>query len=62
MLISPRLDYGSWVWTRAARLHVPSGYTLQRSGEYEFSSRARKRPTVIPLIFVLLYRLILNRF
>jgi len=59
-------DYGSYI-NRAQRvldrqLHLPAGYTLKWSGEYEFQLRARKRVTVIlpivfGLIFVLLYML-----
>ena len=59
-------DYGSYV-DNAQRvldrqLHLPAGYTLKWSGEYEFQLRARKRLTVIlpivfGLIFVLLYML-----
>jgi Cu(I)/Ag(I) efflux system membrane protein CusA/SilA len=59
-------DYGSYVG-RAQRvldheLHLPPGYALKWSGEYEFQLRARKRlttilPIVFGLIFVLLYTL-----
>jgi len=59
-------DYGSYV-NNAQRvldrhLHLPAGYTLKWSGEYEFQLRARKRltlilPIVFGLIFVLLYML-----
>jgi copper/silver efflux system protein len=59
-------DYGTYV-DNAQRvldrqLHLPAGYTLKWSGEYEFQLRARKRLTVIlpivfGLIFVLLYML-----
>ncbi len=59
-------DYGTYV-NNAQRvldrqLHLPAGYTLKWSGEYEFQLRARKRLTVIlpivfGLIFVLLYML-----
>ena len=59
-------DYGGYVG-RAQRvleekLHVPPGYTLRWSGEYEFQLRARKRlsyimPIVFGVIFVLLYLL-----
>ncbi|MGO9057858.1 MAG: efflux RND transporter permease subunit [Candidatus Binataceae bacterium] len=59
-------DYGSYV-DNAQRvldrqLHLPTGYTLKWSGEYEFQLRARKRltvilPIVLGLIFVLLYML-----
>jgi Cu(I)/Ag(I) efflux system membrane protein CusA/SilA len=59
-------DYGSYVDSAQRvldrQLHLPSGYTLKWSGEYEFQLRARKRLTVIlpivfGLIFVLLYML-----
>jgi Cu(I)/Ag(I) efflux system membrane protein CusA/SilA len=52
-------DYGGYV-TRAqkvldARLHLPSGYNLSWSGEYEFELRARKRLTLIlPIVFVII--------
>jgi copper/silver efflux system protein len=59
-------DYGSYV-DNAQRvldrqLHLPPGYTLKWSGEYEFQLRARERlkvilPIVFGLIFVLLYTL-----
>jgi Cu(I)/Ag(I) efflux system membrane protein CusA/SilA len=59
-------DYGGYV-ERAQRvldqkLHLPPGYTLKWSGEYEFQLRARKRltyilPIVFGAIFVLLYML-----
>jgi copper/silver efflux system protein len=59
-------DYGSYV-DHAQRvldrqLHLPAGYTLKWSGEYEFQLRARKRltvilPIVLGLIFMLLYML-----
>ncbi len=59
-------DYGSHV-DNAQRvldrqLHMPAGYTLKWSGEYEFQLRARARlkvilPIVFGLIFVLLYTL-----
>ena len=59
-------DYGTYV-NKAQRvldrqLHLPDGYNLKWSGEYEFQLRARKRLTVIlpivfGLIFVLLYML-----
>ena len=59
-------DYGGYV-TRArraldAKLHLPAGYSLKWSGEYEFQLRARSRlalilPLVFFLIFVLLYML-----
>jgi len=59
-------DYGGYVG-RAQRvldqkLHLPPGYTLKWSGEYEFQLRARKRlsyilPIVFAVVFVLLYML-----
>src|SRR5579875_1477968 len=59
-------DYGGYV-ARAqkaldAKLHMPPGYSLKWSGEYEFELRARKRltlilPVVFAAIFVLLYML-----
>ena len=59
-------DYGTYV-DKAQKvldrqLHLPAGYTLKWSGEYESQLRARKRLTVIlpivfGLIFVLLYML-----
>lgn len=59
-------DYGGYV-ARAQRaldqnIHLPPGYTLKWSGEYEFQLRARKRlsyilPIVFGLIFVLLFML-----
>jgi len=44
------------------QLHLPAGYTLRWSGEYEFQLRARKRlmlilPIVFGLSFVPLYML-----
>ena len=59
-------DYGSYVHNAQRvldrQLHMPAGYTLKWSGEYEFQLRARKRlavilPLVLGLIFVLLYML-----
>ncbi len=59
-------DYGSYVDSAQRvldrQLHLPVGYTLKWSGEYEFQLRARKRlmvilPIVLCLIFVLLYML-----
>jgi len=59
-------DYGSYV-DRAQhildkQLHLPPGYTLKWSGEYEFQLRAKKRlsyilPIVFAVIFLLLYML-----
>src|SRR5713226_5927582 len=59
-------DYGSYV-ARAQhildqQLHLPTGYTLKWSGEYEFQLRAKKRlsyilPIVFAVIFLLLYML-----
>ncbi len=59
-------DYGGYV-TRAQSaldrgLHLPAGYSLKWSGEYEFQLRARRRlaviiPIVFAAIFFLLYML-----
>jgi Cu(I)/Ag(I) efflux system membrane protein CusA/SilA len=59
-------DYGSYV-ERAQhildkQLHLPPGYKLKWSGEYEFQLRAKKRlsyilPIVFAVIFLLLYML-----
>jgi copper/silver efflux system protein len=60
-------DYGSYV-NNAQRaidrqLHVPAGYTLKWSGEYEFQLRARKRLTVIlPIVFLLIFVLLYMLF
>jgi Cu(I)/Ag(I) efflux system membrane protein CusA/SilA len=60
-------DYGSYV-ERAQhvldqQLHLPAGYTLKWSGEYEFEMRARKRLTVIlPLVFGLIFTLLYMLF
>jgi Cu(I)/Ag(I) efflux system membrane protein CusA/SilA len=59
-------DYGSYVNVAQRvldhQLHLPPGYNLKWSGEYEFQLRARKRltfilPIVFLMIFVLLYML-----
>ncbi|MGH7986879.1 MAG: efflux RND transporter permease subunit, partial [Candidatus Binataceae bacterium] len=59
-------DYGGYVQRaqRAldAKLHMPPGYILKWSGEYEFELRAKHRltlilPIVFAVIFVLLYML-----
>jgi Cu(I)/Ag(I) efflux system membrane protein CusA/SilA len=59
-------DYGGYVGRAQAaldrQLQLPSGYSLNWSGEYEFQLRARKRlmiimPIVFVAIFVLLYML-----
>jgi Cu(I)/Ag(I) efflux system membrane protein CusA/SilA len=60
-------DYGSYV-DNAQRvldrqLHLPAGYTLKWSGEYEFQLRARKRLTVIlPVVFILIFVLLYMLF
>ncbi|HEY6418614.1 MAG TPA: CusA/CzcA family heavy metal efflux RND transporter [Candidatus Binataceae bacterium] len=60
-------DYGSYV-NAAQRmldqqLHLPAGYTLKWSGEYEFQLRARKRLTVIlPIVFLLIFVLLYMLF
>jgi len=60
-------DYGSYVDAAQKvldrQLHLPAGYTLKWSGEYEFQLRARKGltlivPIVLGLIFLLLYMLL----
>jgi Cu(I)/Ag(I) efflux system membrane protein CusA/SilA len=57
-------DYGGYVARAQSaigrQLHLPAGYTLKWSGEFEFQLRARKRlsyilPIVFGAIFVLLY-------
>ena len=60
-------DYGSYVdiAQRALdrQLHLPAGYTLKWSGEYEFQLRARKRLTVIlPIVFLLIFVLLYMLF
>jgi len=59
-------DYGSYVGRAQhildQQLHLPPGYTLKWSGEYEFQLRAKKRlsyilPIVFFVIFLLLYML-----
>ncbi len=60
-------DYSSYV-DNAQRvldrqLHLPAGYTLKWSGEYEFQLRARKRLTVIlPIVFLLIFVLLYMLF
>jgi Cu(I)/Ag(I) efflux system membrane protein CusA/SilA len=60
-------DYGSYV-DNAQRvldqqLHLPAGYTLKWSGEYQFQLRARKRLTVIlPIVFLLIFVLLYMLF
>jgi Cu(I)/Ag(I) efflux system membrane protein CusA/SilA len=60
-------DYGSYV-DNAQRvlnrqLHLPAGYSLKWSGEYEFQLRARKRLTVIlPIVFLLIFVLLYMLF
>ena len=57
-------DYGGFVQQASSllqrKLRLPSGYTYQWSGEYEFELRAKQRlklilPVVLFLIFMLLY-------
>jgi Cu(I)/Ag(I) efflux system membrane protein CusA/SilA len=59
-------DYGGYVGRAQkmldAKLHLPPGYSLKWSGEYEFQLRAKQRltlilPVVFSAIFVLLYML-----
>jgi copper/silver efflux system protein len=60
-------DYGSYVDNAQSvldrQLHLPAGYTLKWSGEYEFQLRARKRLTVIlPIVFLLIFVLLYMLF
>ena len=60
-------DYGSYVnhaqRVLDRRLHLPAGYTVNWSGEYEFQLRARKRLTVIlPIVFGLIFLLLYMLF
>jgi Cu(I)/Ag(I) efflux system membrane protein CusA/SilA len=60
-------DYGSYVDNAQhvldQQLHLPAGYTLKWSGEYEFQLRARKRLTVImPIVFLLIFVLLYMLF
>src|SRR5262249_31154817 len=53
-------DYGRYVQRAQAvlerQLHLPPGYSLKWSGEYEFLLRARKRLTLIlPIVFVAIF-------
>jgi copper/silver efflux system protein len=59
-------DYGGYVGRAQkaldAKLHLPPGYRLIWSGEYEFETRAKQRltlilPVVFVVIFILLYML-----
>ena len=56
-------DYGGYVGraqkTLDAKLHMPPGYSLKWSGEYEFELRARQRLTLIlPVVFVAIFVLL----
>ena len=60
-------DYGSYVDNAqrvlVRQLHLPAGYTLKWSGEYELQLRARKRLTVIlPIVFLLIFVLLYMLF
>ena len=60
-------DYGSYVDSAQRvldrKLHLPAGYTLKWSGEYELQLRARKRLTVIlPIVFLLIFVLLYMLF
>jgi len=53
-------DYGGYVQRAQAalerQLHLPPGYSLKWSGEYEFLLRARKRlALIVPLVFVAIF-------
>jgi Cu(I)/Ag(I) efflux system membrane protein CusA/SilA len=60
-------DYGGYV-ERAqkaldARLHLPPGYSLKWSGEYEFELRAKHRLTLIlPIVFAVIFVLLFMLF
>jgi len=60
-------DYGGYV-SRGQQaldrtLHLPAGYSLHWSGEYEFQLRARRRLTIImPIVFVLIFVLLYMLF
>ena len=60
-------DYGSYVDSAQRvldrKLHLPAGYILKWSGEYELQLRARKRLTVIlPIVFLLIFVLLYMLF
>jgi Cu(I)/Ag(I) efflux system membrane protein CusA/SilA len=60
-------DYGGYVNSAQRvldrKLHLPVGYTLKWSGEYELQLRARKRLTVIlPIVFLLIFVLLYMLF
>jgi copper/silver efflux system protein len=60
-------DYGSYVHRAQAvidrDLHLPAGYSLKWSGEYEFQLRARKRLTLIlPIVFIAIFVLLYMLF
>jgi copper/silver efflux system protein len=60
-------DYGGYVQRAQAaldrQLRLPSGYSLNWSGEYEFQLRARKRLTIIlPIVFVAIFVLLYMLF
>jgi Cu(I)/Ag(I) efflux system membrane protein CusA/SilA len=49
--------------TIARELQMPSGYTLQWTGQYEFQLRARERLTIlIPLVFFIIFMLLYMTF
>ena len=61
--ISNTRDYGGFV-SRADRLlqeklHLPAGYSLKWSGEYEFELRAKERLKIIlPIVFLAIFMLL----
>ena len=60
-------DYGTYVNAAQGvldrQLHLPAGYSLKWSGEYEFQLRARRRLTVIlPIVFGLIFALLYMLF
>ncbi len=47
----------------AAKVHLPSGYTLQWTGQYEFQLRARARLKILlPLVFFIIFMLLYLTF
>ena len=60
-------DYGGYVQRAQSALdrglHLPAGYSLNWSGEYEFQLRARRRLTIIlPIVFVAIFVLLYMLF
>ena len=60
-------DYGSYVNSAQhvldRELHLPAGYTLKWSGEYELQLRARTRlRLILPIVFLLIFALLYTLF